>query len=122
MQAVASLGSQFYAFVAGSVVSVGLTAYTSMFLGDSVPSEWGYIVASAGATTLAAAVWAYLAIVVSDLEASISALPRNIDTSQRREMSEVLVHSVGSRLNFTAALGSALTVIGVGLLPVRLLL
>lgn len=122
MRAVASLGSSFFAFVAGAIVAAGTTVVITIFLSNSLPSFWWVLLLSGVALTVSSAFLLRLTVRLSSLEIALASIPFSIDFSERQEVADQMIAALRKSTYFAIVLSIFFAAGGVALLPTRLAL
>lgn len=113
MRIVRRLGSQFVAFLSGAVLATGLAILTPVLLEVERPPLWGLVFASATLVILGGGVSGWVSVVTGDLEAL------EIHEMDARGKDEVW-EAESSRVTALLLFALVLTVVGLALLPLRL--
>ena len=114
------LGSVFFAFVAGGVLSSAFSVYAAPLLLDSPPRLWPLMMISALLLVLGSCLWAYIALLIADFEMAARAIAGAMTAEGREREERRLWGSLSRRFRRGAALAIVLTVAGLSVLPIRL--
>ncbi len=117
-----ALGAAFWALLGGAFISVAIALYIDMFQGPDLPTGWGVVLCSTAAFAMCGTAWVALSMSIERLDASIASIPRTLGDASRAQMAADITYGVRSRLRMFLILGVAAGVLGLVLLPVRMIL
>jgi hypothetical protein len=122
MKAIASLGSTFFAFLAGAIVAAGTTVIIGIFLESSLPSFWWILLLSGFALTASSVFLLRLTVSLSSLETALAAIPLNMDLKERQQIIDNMTARLRKSAWMTVIASMVFVAMGVAALPARLAL
>ena len=122
MKAIASLGSTFFAFLAGAIVAAGTTVIITIFLESSLPSFWWILLLSGFALTMSSVFLLRLTVSLSSLETALAAIPLSMDLRERQQIIDQMTAALRKSAWIAIIVSTIFVSMGVAALPTRLVL
>jgi len=122
MKAILSLGSTFFAFLAGAIVAAATTIITSIFLESSLPSFWWILLLSGFSLTASSVALLRLTVNLRSLEIALAAIPFSIDLRDRQQIIDRMTAALRKSALLAVIASTVFVAMGVAALPARLAL
>jgi hypothetical protein len=122
MKTISSLGSTFFSFIGGAIVASGTTVLVSIFLGSKLPAFWWVMFASGFAFIASSVFILRLSVQLSNLESSLASVPVSLSFQDRERVIERITLAMRRSALRAVICATALAVVGIGLLPARIIL
>jgi hypothetical protein len=122
MKAIASLGSTFFAFLAGAIVAAGTTVIIAIFLESRLPTFWWILLLSGFALTVSSVFLLRLTVSLSSLEAALAAIPLSMDLEERQRIIDRMTVALRKSAWIAVIASTVFVAMGVAALPTRLAL
>lgn len=113
------LGSLLLSLIAGGVISAATSFYGTLFVNEQLPYRWYWLAISAGTLLVSGILWAYLAVLIADLEDSLKALPREVSADLRAYLRSEVIKPTRLRVNLVFFSSLVSSLIGFGAVALR---
>lgn len=113
------LGALFISIIAGGVISAATSFYSTLFVGEQLPFRWWWLATSASVLLFSGCMWAYVAVLIADIEGSFRAIPRELPAPRREEIRRALTDPVRVKVGVIVWISISTSAIGFGSVALR---